>query len=84
MRQPVRLLAFGTVAANATAVWSDLVAVGLHTAAPLMLLAVIESTRTVLLRRIGARTGTLRDRIPLARWFLDPWRTFLLWRRMVL
>lgn len=49
-----------------------------------MLLAVIESTRTVLLRRIGARTGTLRDRIPLARWFLDPWRTFLLWRRMVL
>lgn len=84
LRQLVRLLALGTVAANATAGWPDPVAVGLHTAAPLMLLAMIEAARTVLLRRIGARTGTLRDRIPLARWCLEPWRTFLLWRRMVL
>ncbi|MCX2729478.1 DUF2637 domain-containing protein [Saccharopolyspora sp. NFXS83] len=84
LRQLVRLLSLGTVAANATAGWPDPVAVGLHTAAPLMLLAMIEAARTVLLRRIGARTGTLRDRIPLARWFLEPWRTFWLWRRMVL
>lgn len=84
LRQLVRLLATSTVVANAVAGWPDPVAVGLHIAAPLMLLAMIESARTVLLRRIGARNGTLRDRIPLARWILAPWRTWLLWRRMVL
>lgn len=38
----------------------------------------------MLLRLVGERNGTCRDRIPLARWVLAPWRTWLLWRRMVL
>jgi uncharacterized protein DUF2637 len=50
----------------------------------LMLLAMIEAGRTVLLRRIGQTQGTLREPIPSARWLLAPWRTFLLWRRMAL
>lgn len=49
-----------------------------------MLLAMIEAGRAVLLRRIGQVRGTLREPIPLARWALAPWRTFLLWRKMSL
>jgi hypothetical protein len=44
----------------------------------------VEAGRTVLLRRMGRTMGTLRDRVPVARWVLAPWRTWLLWRRMVL
>lgn len=84
LRQLVRVLSVGTVAANTVGGWPDPVAVGLHAAAPLMLLAMVEAGRTVLLRRMGQAKGVLRDSIPLARWVLAPWRTWLLWRRMVL
>jgi Protein of unknown function (DUF2637) len=84
LRQFVRVLSVATVAANAVAGWPDPVAVGLHAAAPVMLLAMIEASRTVLLRRIGQAQGTVREPIPPARWLLAPWRTFLLWRRMAL
>lgn len=84
LRQLVRLLTIGTIAANAVAGWPDPIAVGLHIAAPVMLLAMLEAARAVLLRRIGIATGTARERIPSARWVLAPWRTWLLWRRMVL
>jgi len=84
LRQLARLLTTGTVVANAAAGWPDPLAIGLHAAAPLMLLAMVESGRAVLLRLQGQECGTARDRIPLARWLLSPWRTWLLWRRMVL
>ncbi len=83
-RQFARLLTTGTVAANVSAGWPSPLAIGLHAAAPLMLLVMVEAARTVLLRRIGIAAGTVRDRIPFGRWILSPWRTFLLWRRMVL
>jgi hypothetical protein len=60
------------------------VAVGLHAAAPLMLLVMVEAGRAVLLRRISLAAGTVREGIPRGRWVLSPWRTWLLWRRMVL
>jgi hypothetical protein len=84
LRQLVRVLSTGTVVANAVAGWPDPVAIGLHVAAPLILLAMIEAGRTVLLRRIGETHGTRREPIPLIRWVLAPWRTLLLWRRMAL
>jgi hypothetical protein len=84
LRQLVRVLSAGTILANAVGGWPDPVAVGLHAAAPVMLLAMVEAGRTVLLRRMGKVDGTLRDSIPLTRWVLAPWRTWLLWRRMVL
>jgi hypothetical protein len=84
LRQFVRILTVGTVAANAAAGWPDAVAAGLHIAAPLMLLAMVEAGRTVLLRRIGGPAGRPRDPIPVARWLLAPWPTWLMWRRMVL
>jgi len=84
LRQFVRVLTVGTVAANAAAGWPDLVSAGLHVAAPLMLLAMVEAGRTVLLRRLGGPHGRTRDLIPMARWVLAPWPTWLMWRRMVL
>jgi len=84
LRHLARLLTVGTVAANISAGWPAPIAIGLHAAAPLMLLAMVEAGRTVLLRRAGLAAGTLRDRIPVTRWILAPWRTCVLWRRMVL
>jgi hypothetical protein len=69
LRQLVRVLSVGTVVANAIAGWPDPVAVGLHSAAPLMLLAMIEAGRGVLLRRIGEAHGSRREPIPLIRWW---------------
>ncbi|MCE7007061.1 DUF2637 domain-containing protein [Kibdelosporangium philippinense] len=84
LRQFARLLTVGTVAANVSAGWPDPVAVGLHSAAPVLLLVMVEAGRAVLLRRVGYEMGEMRDRIPLGRWVLSPVRTWLLWRRMVL
>ncbi len=84
LRQLARLLTAGTVAANVSAGWPSALSVGLHAAAPLMLLVMLEAARTVLLRRIGIATGLARERIPFGRWVLSPWRTWSLWRRMVL
>lgn len=84
LRQLVRMLAVGTIMANVIGGWPDPIAVGLHAAAPIMLLAMIEAGRTVLLRRLGQARGTARDAIPFARWMLAPLRTCRLWRRMIL
>jgi hypothetical protein len=61
LRQLVRVLSVGTVAANAVAGWPDPVAVGLHAAAPVMLLAMIEADQTVLMRRIGQAEVSRHD-----------------------
>jgi hypothetical protein len=84
LRQLSRVLTAGTVAANAVGGWPDLVSIGLHVAAPVMLLAMVEAARAVLLRRLGGHNTALRDPIPAVRWLLSPWRTWLLWRRMTL
>jgi hypothetical protein len=83
LRWLARLLTLGTVAANAAAGWPDPVATGLHLAAPVMILAVVEATRSVLLRRSVPEVSR-REPVPLARWILAPSSSFTLWRRMVL
>jgi hypothetical protein len=58
LRQFVRILTVGTVAANAADGWPDAVAAGLHVAAPLMLLAMVEAGRALAAARgIGNRQG---------------------------
>jgi Protein of unknown function (DUF2637) len=54
----------------------------LHVVAPALWAALLELTRW---RRIARkRAEEKRDRIPLARWLLAPWRTAWLFRRMIL
>ncbi len=79
-----RSLTLGTIAANGAAGWPDPVATGLHPAAPVMILAVIEATQSVLLHRTPSAIAERREPVPLARWLLAPWPTWMLWRRMVL
>nr|CEL13502.1 Phage protein [Kibdelosporangium sp. MJ126-NF4]CTQ99187.1 Phage protein [Kibdelosporangium sp. MJ126-NF4] len=63
LRHPARLLTIGTVAANVSAGWPDPIAVGLHAAAPVMLLAMVEAGRAVLLRQTGLAIGLGRDQM---------------------
>ena len=79
-----RWLTLATIAANGVAGWPDPVATGLHLAAPVMVLAVIEATRSVLLRRPSPTGAGRREPVPLARWLLAPRSSLMLWRRMVL
>jgi hypothetical protein len=81
LRQLVRVLSVGTVVTNVIAGWPDPVAVGLHAAAPLMLLAMLEAGRSVLLRRIGEARGARKEPIPFVRWVLAPWRTMFVARQ---
>lgn len=62
LRQLVRLLSMGTIAANVVGGWPDPVAVGMHVAAPMMVLAMVEAGRTVLLRFQQEVLAAMRER----------------------
>lgn len=55
-----------------------------HAALPVLFIACVEAARHAVRRRAGIAAGTVREGIPVARWLLAPWPTFMLWRRMVL
>jgi Protein of unknown function (DUF2637) len=80
LRLTARLLAVGTLAANASAGWPDPVAVFLRIFAPALIVIITEAVRAVLLDR----AEETRDRIPLGRWLLAFPSTFRMWRRMIL
>jgi len=86
LRFLARVLGVGTIAANVAAGWPDPVGAFLRAFAPAIIVAVTEAVRAVLLRRNTgfqeARKRRRESRIPLARWLLAPWPTFVLWRRM--
>jgi hypothetical protein len=63
LRQFARLLTAGTVSLNASAGWPDPMAAGLHAAAPLMLLVMVEAGRAVLSRRAGLKSGALKEHV---------------------
>jgi hypothetical protein len=55
-----------------------------HASLPLLFITCIEAVRHAVRRSVGMALGTVRDGIPLARWILAPWSSFLMFRRMVL
>ena len=55
-----------------------------HMLMPSIWVVFIELMRHIVRRRVSLETGTRREPIPAARWFLAPWPTAKLWRRMVL
>ncbi len=55
-----------------------------HVLMPSIWVVFIELMRHVVRRQANLATGSHREPIPAARWFLSPWPTLKLWRRMVL
>lgn len=91
IRWLARVFALGTVGANLLSGWPDPIAVCLHVTPSVLLVVVVEGVRAVLLSRYREKNKKARpaatediDPIPLLRWLLAPFKTFSLWRRMVL
>ena len=74
---------FGTVYLNYSA-GGDLPGRVAHVLMPSIWVIFIELMRHIVRRKVNLATGTRREPIPAARWFLAPWPTAKLWRRMVL
>lgn len=55
-----------------------------HVLMPAIWVVFVELMRHVVRRQTNLATGGHREAIPAARWFLSPWPTLKLWRRMVL
>ncbi|MFL4905588.1 DUF2637 domain-containing protein [Streptomyces sp. MMS24-I2-30] len=55
-----------------------------HGSMPLIWVGLSEIAAHVYAVRIGVATGQRMERIRRSRWFIAPWTTLLLWRRMVL
>lgn len=60
----------------------DPVAAGMHAVLPLLFVIFIEGGRYMILRTTGIEHGHRPDGIPVHRWFLSPWRTWGMYRRM--
>lgn len=80
LRLIARLFGGGTVAANVAAGWPDPVGAFLRVFAPAVVVTITEAVRAVLLARYRDATGVRG--VPVSRWLLAPWPTFILWRRM--
>jgi len=74
---------FGTVALNYAA-GGDPAGRIAHVLMPSVWVMFVEIMRHVVRRVAQLGGATLREPIPAARWFLSPWPTLKLWRRMVL
>jgi len=82
-RLMVYLATAGTVYLNANAT-GDLPGRVAHVLMPSIWVVFIELMRHVVRRQTNLSTGSHREPIPTARWFLSPLPTMRLWRRMVL
>ncbi|MEU4575965.1 DUF2637 domain-containing protein [Nonomuraea sp. NPDC023979] len=89
LRSAARLFTVGTVVVNGMAgwkagvsTWENVQSVTLHIFAPFLFLVLVEAGRHLLISRLDGYE--LTDKIPVATWFLQPWPTFLIWRRMKL
>ncbi|WP_185993857.1 DUF2637 domain-containing protein [Streptomyces benahoarensis] len=85
----LRLLAhtftLATIVFNAAAagpIRKDPVGAAMHAVVPLMFIAAVEAGRRLVVRAARIADGKTVDRIPLHRWILAPWPTWLLYRRM--
>ncbi|MEU1827165.1 DUF2637 domain-containing protein [Streptomyces abikoensis] len=84
LRQTAWLLTGATIAFNAAAAWPDALAVAMHAVIPMLFVVVVEAGRHAVGRYAAITAGKHMDSIRRSRWFLAPWPTFKLWRRMKL
>ncbi|MFE4514721.1 DUF2637 domain-containing protein [Kitasatospora sp. NPDC056783] len=85
---PLRYIAWvltgATITFNAAASWPDLLGSAMHTAIPLLFIAVVEATRNALAKINKLAERRRLDSIRIPRWIIAPRSTFRIWRRMVL
>ncbi|MGW1041042.1 DUF2637 domain-containing protein [Streptomyces sp. NPDC002547] len=85
---PLRYIAWvltaGTVVFNSAASWPDLLGAAMHGVIPLLFIAVVEAVRNAIAKAAAIEDDQHMESIRLARWFLAPIPTFLLWRKMKL
>jgi hypothetical protein len=84
LRYAAWFLSGATVAFNAAAAAGDPVAMAMHATIPVSFLAAVEAARRAISRLAGLSEHRPMDSVRLARWFLAPRSTLLLWRRMKL
>ncbi|MFE2529033.1 DUF2637 domain-containing protein [Streptomyces sp. NPDC059382] len=79
---------WGTATASGETVYTlvpnDPVGVGLHGILPILFVVAVESAQHAVAQLAGIAAGEHMDRIRRSAWFLSPWKTFRLWREMVL
>ncbi|MCY0923574.1 MULTISPECIES: DUF2637 domain-containing protein [unclassified Streptomyces] len=99
LRPAAHLLTVLTIAFNAAGSWgtvtasgetaytlvpNDPVGVGLHGILPILFVVAVESAQHAVAQLAGIAAGENMDRIRRSAWLLSPWKTFRLWREMVL
>jgi hypothetical protein len=84
LRYAAWFLSGATVAFNAAAATGDPVAMAMHATIPVSFLAAVEAARRAISRLAGLSEHRPMDSVRIARWFLAPRSTLLLWRRMKL
>jgi hypothetical protein len=82
LRQTAWLLTAATIAFNGAAAWPDLLGVGMHAIIPVLFVVSVEAARHAVGRIADITAERHMEGVRLARWFLAPWSTFRLWRRM--
>ncbi|MEV7935274.1 DUF2637 domain-containing protein [Kitasatospora sp. NPDC088264] len=85
----LRLLAHGftsaTIYFNAASngpITADPTGSALHAVIPVMFVAAVEAGRRLVIRITRTEAGHQRDGVPVHRWLLAPWPSFLMYRRM--
>jgi hypothetical protein len=73
-----------TIYLNISAAHGHLNAIVMHAAMPMLVVTVVEGIRHLVKQWTGLTTGTRIEHIPVSRWLLSPWSSFMLGRRMVL
>jgi hypothetical protein len=82
LRQVAWFLTAATICFNASASWGDPVAVGMHATIPLLFITAVEGARHAVGRIADITADRHMESPPLIRWFIAPWPTFRIWRRM--
>jgi hypothetical protein len=71
-----------TIGFNAATSWPHLLGTSMHAAIPTLFVIIVEAARHAIGRLAQLHAGALYENPPATRWFLSPWPTYRIWRRM--
>jgi hypothetical protein len=81
LRHIAWLLTSATIVFNASASWPHPLGVAMHAVIPLLFVAATEAARHAIGRIADITADKYMEGPPPSRWFLNPYGTFILWRR---